>query len=365
MQGIAQFSNVTATKPVEFADLNATPKALDNGGLWLVVADFEGRRRAWRFDRSGSTQSSKLSDVPVQGVSWSGPAPESWSSSLSSAQYQNAVSSVREYVRKGTIFQANICRVMSAPLVDPGNAQALGQILAAGNPAPHQGFAQITTGDPGSNLWLVCASPETYLRVSQEPDGTAHVLSAPIKGTAITRHAMTDKDRAENIMITDLVRNDLQRVSKPGTVAVKGLLSYEDHPGLVHLVSTVIGELRTNPLEAPSFWQEVLDLTLPPGSVSGAPKSAALDVITELESGPRGPYCGAIGWIDADAGTCDLAVGIRTFWWEPHSYYGGPRLHFGTGAGITWDSDPHAEWEETELKARILVGLASGDGGHS
>jgi para-aminobenzoate synthetase component 1 len=103
----------------------------------------------------------------------------------------------------------------------------------------------------------------------------------------------------------------------------------------------------------------VLDATYPPGSVSGAPKHAALAIIDRIEPVSRGPYCGAIGWIDSDLGRAELAVGIRTFWWTGAAPSGGATLSFGTGAGITWGSDPAAEWEETELKARRLVGLAS------
>ena len=158
-------------------------------------------------------------------------------------------------------------------------------------------------------------------------------------------------------MITDLVRNDLQRVCVPGTVEVSALLAQEDHPGLVHLVSTVRGRL-VDPT-SPVLWRDLLAATYPPGSVSGAPKSSALDVIGELEPVARGPYCGAVGWLEvADDGTvrAELAVGIRTFWWTAEA---GGTLRFGTGAGITWASDPAGEWAETELKAARLVGLAS------
>src|SRR5690606_13649989 len=151
-------------------------------------------------------------------------------------------------------------------------------------------------------------------------------------------------------MITDLVRNDLQRVCAPGTVEVTELLALEHHPGLVHLVSRVRGRLLD---PTPAGWAALLASAHPPGSVSGAPKSSALRVIERLETAPRGPYCGQIGWIDADRGTARLAVGIRTFWWEAGT------LRFGTGAGITWGSDPQREWEETELKAARLVALAS------
>ncbi|MGO4245099.1 chorismate-binding protein, partial [Janibacter sp. RAF20_2_2] len=183
------------------------------------------------------------------------------------------------------------------------------------------------------------------------------LVSSPIKGTAPTIEAMLTKDVAENVMIVDLVRNDLQHVCEPGTVAVERLCAPESHPGLVHLVSDVVGTLRSG-----MTWADVLSATFPPGSVSGAPKSSALTAIADLETTPRGPYCGAIGWVDADhpAGPRgELAVGIRSFFAtvDPD---GVRRLRFGTGAGITWASDPAGEWAECELKADVLVGLASG-----
>jgi anthranilate/para-aminobenzoate synthase component I len=129
---------------------------------------------------------------------------------------------------------------------------------------------------------------------------------------------------------------------------VPDLCTVEAHPGLVHLVSTVTGRLRPG-----AAWADVLAAAFPPGSVTGAPKLAALDVIAELEPVPRGPYCGAIGWVDADRRQGDLNVAIRTFW------LAGGELHLGTGGGITWDSTPAGEWEETELKARRLLAVAA------
>jgi para-aminobenzoate synthetase component 1 len=117
----------------------------------------------------------------------------------------------------------------------------------------------------------------------------------------------------------------------------------------VHLVSTVRGDLRDD-----VGWSELLAASFPPGSVTGAPKSSALRIIDETEPVSRGPYCGAVGWVDADAGAAELAVAIRTFWLE------GDLLRFGTGAGITWGSDPEREWAETELKAERLLTVASG-----
>ena len=155
-------------------------------------------------------------------------------------------------------------------------------------------------------------------------------------------------------MIVDLVRNDLGRVCETGSVTVPDLCVVEKHPGLVHLVSTVEGTLRDG-----AGWPELLTATFPPGSVTGAPKSSALRIIDALETAPRGPYCGAVGWVDADRGVGELAVGIRTFWLDRQDPQA-PVLRFGTGAGITWGSDPDREWAETELKAARLVAIASG-----
>ncbi len=173
--------------------------------------------------------------------------------------------------------------------------------------------------------------------------------SKPIKGTAAAPDGFLPKDRAENVMIVDLVRNDLGRVCEPGTVTVPALFDVEEHPGLHHLVSTVRGRLRPG-----VGWPALLGATFPPGSVTGAPKLAALSTIAALEPASRGVYCGAVGWVDSDRGTGDLNVAIRTFW------FADGEVRFGTGGAVTWDSTPEGEWEETELKARRLIRVASG-----
>jgi para-aminobenzoate synthetase component 1 len=175
------------------------------------------------------------------------------------------------------------------------------------------------------------------------------VTSSPIKGTAATADGFLPKDRAENVMIVDLVRNDLGRVCEYGSVRVPSLWAVEEHPGLHHLVSTVEGRLRPG-----CGWADAMAATFPPGSVTGAPKVAALRTIATLEPESRGPYCGAIGWVDADAQEGELNVAIRTFW------FAGGRIHLGTGGAITWDSTPEGEWAETELKARNLLRVAAG-----
>jgi para-aminobenzoate synthetase component 1 len=273
--------------------------------------------------------------------------PGGWTSSLDRAAYVTGVQRIREHIAAGDVYQANLCRVLSAPLPDPGKADvdALTALLSRGNPAPYAGTVRL----PAHGVEVATASPELFLR----RDGRA-VASGPIKGTGRTPADLLEKDHAENVMIVDLVRNDLGRVCATGSVTVPALCAIEEHPGLVHLVSTVSGELADG-----VGWPELLAATFPPGSVTGAPKSSALRIIEALEPVPRGPYCGGIGWVDADRGTGELAVGIRTFWID-RTVPGSPVLRFGTGAGITWGSDPEREWDETELKAARLLAVASG-----
>jgi para-aminobenzoate synthetase component 1 len=189
---------------------------------------------------------------------------------------------------------------------------------------------------------IASASPELFL----SRNGST-VKSSPIKGTLPTNSQQFGaKDQAENVMIVDLMRNDLGQICKSGTVEVPRLLSSEEHPGLQHLVSDVQGQL----FEGIS-WAQILTALSPPGSVSGAPKSSATRVISENEIA-RGPYCGALGWIQGDQAA--LSVAIRIFWKDS-------QINFGTGAGITWSSDARAEWEETQLKAKRLISIAGGE----
>jgi para-aminobenzoate synthetase component 1 len=338
--GRAWFRGVRAAGVVEHVDLRERPDALERGGWWVLVAEFDGAWNAWRF---GEVQ--RTDEVTRGPDRWHGPARDSWRTSLSRQQYVAAVQRVRQEIAEGEVYQANICRVMAAPVPARPDPVSLAVRLATGNPAPYAALVDIPAGPAGPGAWVVSASPELSLEVAG-----GVVTSGPIKGTAATAEGLLPKDRAENVMITDLVRNDLQRVCEPGSVEVTDLLALEAHPGLVHLVSRVRGRLLDG---GATGWAALLAAAHPPGSVSGAPKSSALRIIDELETAPRGPYCGQIGWIDADRGEARLAVGIRTFWWADGE------LRFGTGAGITWGSDPDQEWAETELKAARLVSLAS------
>ena len=309
--------------------------ALDTHGRWAVALPYKGAPVLAHFAHW----------EPWDGVTgrWSGPASHLWTSSMDQIAYVNAVVKTREAIAAGTVYQANICRVMSAPLGESSDVIALHAALDAGNPAPYGGCLSL----PDQRVHIATASPELFLDVHATALGR-RVSSGPIKGTGRVVADLTEKDRAENVMIVDLVRNDLSQVCQPGTVSVPDLLRVEPHPGLVHLVSKVEGTLRKG-----ATWRQIIEATFPPGSVTGTPKSTALRLIDDLEPVPREYYCGAIGWVDADEGTACLAVAIRTFWHDGHT------LKFGTGAGITWGSDPDAEWRETELKADLLVRLAS------
>lgn len=331
----AYFGGVLATGLSEVADLAADPTALDRGGWWAVVATFEGAMTGYRFD------SVATGELPPS-ARWQGPSPDAWSSSTDEAGYRSGVAAIKRRIEAGDVYQVNLCRMLTAPLPAGAEPAALARLLAAGNPAPYQGVLHTGTD------WLVCASPELFL----DRDGDT-VSSAPIKGTAAPGTPFAEKDIAENVMITDLVRNDLNRICRADSVRVRMLLETQHHPGLMHLVSTVEGSLRPG-----VDWGDILAAAFPPGSVTGAPKLRAVDVIHTLESVPRGPYCGGIGFVDADRRRAVLAVGIRTFF-TTSTANGHRTLNFGTGAGITYPSDAHAEWRETELKAHRLIGLAS------
>jgi para-aminobenzoate synthetase component 1 len=319
-------------------DVTEDLAALDASGFWAVVLPYSGRPLCARFATVRPAR-------PWPGPPWQGPSPGSWRTSLDRRAFEAGVSSIREAIAAGDVYQVNLTRRLSAPLLRPRGGHstdvaALGAALARGNPGRFSAVVRL----PRLGVHVASASPERFLSRRG-----SRVWSSPIKGTAPTQDRLLPKDRAENVMIVDLVRNDLGRVCEMGSVRVPGLLEVEPYPGLVHLVSTVEGRLRRG-----HGWPELVAATFPPGSVTGAPKLAALEQIARLEPVERGVYCGAVGWVDADRGHGDLNVAIRTFWIEEGE------LHLGTGGGITYDSSPAGEWEETALKARRLLLVAEG-----
>jgi para-aminobenzoate synthetase component 1 len=327
----ARFGSRIAT---DLQEVTSDIRALEQGGCWAVAIPYSGDPVLARF---GQWRPGAAADIAG---AWLG--PDRWQSSLSEEQYRGRVEIIKDYIAQGQVYQANLCRILTAELPDSHarDVGALHALLEREHPAPFAGMLRL----PDQDIHICTASPELFLRRNGEV-----LTSAPIKGTAKTPAQMLEKDSAENIMITDLVRNDLGRICQPGSVRVRELMSAQTHPGLVHLVSTVEGYLN------PSVgWAQILQATFPPGSVTGAPKHTALGIIDQCETQAREFYCGAIGWVDTDKQQAVLAVGIRTFWIK------GARIAFGTGAGITWGSDPTLEWHETMLKAERLIEIASG-----
>ncbi len=257
--------------------------------------------------------------------------------------YLRAVARVIEYIFAGDVFQANLSQRLQAPL--SGTPFELYRRLRRRNPAPFAAFLDF--GD----LVLASSSPERFLRVH---DGRL-VEARPIKGTRprgvgpehdaalALALAESDKDRAENVMIVDLLRNDLSRVCQPGTVRVPELFALEHYATVHHLVSTVTGEL------APEHDAvDLLRAAFPGGSITGAPKVRAMQIIAELEPTQRGVYCGAIGYLSV-TGAIDTSIVIRTF------LVLGQDVYFQVGGGIVADSDPEQEYRETLDKARGLI----------
>ncbi len=312
---------------------SADPADLDRiqSGLWAVINNFEGGFRFVHFTKVERV--SKPPDLP----SWK-KLTGNWQTSLEQEAYEGGVTNIREAISRGDVYQVNLCRVLSHPIADDQSILGLASELASANPAPHSVVISLP------DLEIVSASPELFLKRYGDD-----LMSSPIKGTGKNEEDILEKDKAENIMIVDLVRHDLSQICEMGSIQVPRLMGVEKHPGLVHLVSDVNGKLLSN-----TSWAQIFAAMSPAGSVSGAPKIAALRIIKELEPVERGPYCGGIGWIMGDK--CEVAVGIRTFWRDFKSN----QIYFGTGAGITWGSDPLKEWNETVLKANRLIQIAGG-----
>lgn len=335
-------------RAIERVPTRAAPSALPD----LVLARFEARvvldaeatRAIQESEVIGTGSAARRLREALQATSAVSPSDFSepelgpWESDLDRDGYSDRVATIIGHLEAGDCYQVNLTRRLHTPRrTDP---IALFAALTRRNPAPHS--ATLRLGD----VEIVSASPEGFLRWHDRA-----VETRPIKGTApataAASLAASAKDRAENVMIVDLARNDLGRVCEPGSITVPALCVPEIHPGLAHLVSTIVGRLRVD--VGPG---QLLVATFPPASVTGAPKPRVLKIIEELETARRGVYCGAIGWIDTERGAGDLAVAIRTFTAT------GDGTTFGVGAGIVADSDPIGEWEETELKAHRLIAAA-------
>jgi para-aminobenzoate synthetase component 1 len=265
--------------------------------------------------------------------------------------YESQVRRVIDYILAGDIYQANLTQRFSATLPPEADPFAVYCELRRRNPAPFAAF--IRHGD----ISIVSASPERFLKLRN-----GKVETRPIKGTrprgatpaedhAFAQELQTsEKDHAENLMIVDLLRNDLSRVCRDHSVEVPVLFGLESFATVHHLVSVVTGELEPGKTAV-----DLLRATFPGGSITGAPKIRAMEIIAELEPTRRGPYCGSIGYIGFD-GSMDVSIVIRTM------LIRGRQLTFQVGGGIVADSDPAAEYDECLAKAAALIKTLSGSG---
>lgn len=306
------------------------------GTVTIAGCEDAARRLANALEKPASTPAAYRLAAPLEPV---------WSE----ARYLDAASKAREFVRAGDVFQVNLSHRFAARLEGRGAPLRVMQALAAQSPAPFAVYMRLDDARV-----VVSNSPERFWSL----DAQGRVETRPIKGTRprgkdaasdaalAAELAASAKDRAENLMIVDLMRNDLSRVCAPGSIAVPELFSVESFANVHHLVSSVTGQLSSG--------RDVFDLlaaTFPPGSITGAPKVRAMEIIAELEGEARGPYCGSAGLISPD-GSAQFNVMIRTagFVADGESW----QVEARSGGAITIDSEPAAELAETHAKIAKL-----------
>jgi aminodeoxychorismate synthase component I len=265
-----------------------------------------------------------------------------WSPRVERDEYNRAVARIRELIAAGDTYQVNYSFPLTS--VFNGDAYELYRNLCVAQGAPYSAYLDL------GRFKVLCLSPELFF----ERRGN-HVVTKPMKGTVKRGRWLEEdrefaqwltssvKDRAENVMIVDLLRNDLSRVCRPGTVRVPELFALEHYPTVHHLVSTVVGEL-----EPGADAVDLLRAAFPGGSITGAPKIRAMEIIAELEPTQRGVYCGSIGYLST-TGAMDTSIVIRTYL----ALRG--QVYFQAGGGIVADSDPEQEYRETLDKAAALI----------
>jgi len=302
-----------------------------------AVAQLRMRVEGWA--RSALSAPASAPSLPVSAL-------DARAEAQSAQQYRQGVERILDWIRAGDAYQVNLSRRIELASVPPGAARWLHGQLVHRHPAPYQALLELPRCEIVSN------SPERFLRVLGST-----IETRPIKGTRPRgRNAAEDewlakdllqcaKDRAEHLMIVDLERNDLGRICQTGTIHVPRFSQVESFSTVHHLVSWITGRLRRG-----TSLEDILAATFPGGSITGAPKLRARQIIAELESVPRGVYTGAIGLLDAGGGV-DLSIAIRT------AVMRGTRASIHVGAGIVADSDPETELRETRDKARAFHDL--------
>ena len=261
---------------------------------------------------------------------------------VSREDYDRAIGRVLDYIAAGDCYQVNLTFPLQARL--SGDPWDLFQRLREAHPVGHGAFVDLGVGPA-----VVSLSPELFVRVSgrriatRPMKGTAPRGTDPVRDAALAADLQaSEKARAENLMIVDLLRNDLSRVARAGSVRVPSLFAIEPYATVHQMTSTVVGDL-----DGPASLAQLMPALFPCGSVTGAPKIRAMQIIRELEPHPRGVYCGSVGWMAPD-GDCDFSVAIRTLSVE------GGRVTMNVGGGIVADSTADGEWEEALWKTRFV-----------
>ncbi|CAK0744574.1 Aminodeoxychorismate synthase component 1 [uncultured Gammaproteobacteria bacterium] len=324
------------------------------GQAWIIASGFPETEPAARWARATARmrwlKNRLAATAPLAPTS--GPTTGIWTPDLTPDQYRQRVERILAYIRAGDIFQANLTHGFSAHRPNTLTPFDLYRRLRCLSPAP---FAACL--NCGGGVWLAGASPERFLAV----DSHGRVETRPIKGTRprgatpeadrrlLAELVASTKDRAENLMITDLMRNDLGRACKIGSISVPSLIEPVSFACVHHLVSVIQGQLLPGcgPVD-------LLRATFPGGSITGAPKIRAMEIITELETERRGPYCGAVAWIGFDQ-TMDSCITIRTLTLADNT------IIAQAGGGITAESDPEQEYQELLTKVGPLLAAAFGD----
>ena len=314
----------------------------------LIVHDYASGNT---FTNGRKRREHLYSTLPVREPANVGKQREMHRSNLSRSQYLEAVEVIKEHIRRGNTYQTNLTQKLSVPLLENDRPGEIFMRLRRDHPAPFAAFL-----DRGESQ-VVSASPERFFKIEGRK-----IKTSPIKGTRrrgsnrlederLRRELLSsEKDRAENTMIVDLLRNDLGIVCEYGSVAVTKLCDLEEHPTLFHLVSTVEGRLRDD-----VEFVDAVNALFPCGSITGAPKIRTMQLIDELEPDGRGLSMGAIGYYVPEIGFdglkpgFDLSVAIRTMTIRDRT------ATFNVGGGITIDSEPEAEYAESLLKAKALL----------
>jgi para-aminobenzoate synthetase / 4-amino-4-deoxychorismate lyase len=290
---------------------------------------------------------------PAPAPSVSGPFPGTgqamaWRLDTGRAAYDAAVAAVREAIADGHTYQVNLTARLRAVLEDRPGGPLPVALYDTLRRAQRTGWHALL--DLGPEV-IVSVSPELFFRTTR-----GHIQTRPMKGTRARGRwpeederraaelASSEKDRAENLMIVDLLRNDLGRICRTGSIQVRRLFDVERYPTVWQLTSTVEGRLRDG-----AGLVQVLEALFPCGSVTGAPKISTMDLIARLETSPREVYCGAIGLV-RPGGDMTFSVPIRTLWWDRDTGV----AEYGTGGGIVWDSTPEAEYDELLAKAAVV-----------